>query len=57
MLLFEPEFLNKFISIAVDELEKTFEVLTAGLGHDVPISADSSKRISTVTRKTTLIIA
>jgi hypothetical protein len=57
MLLFEPEFLNKFISIAVDELEKTFQVLAAGLGHEVPISADSSKRISTVTRKTTLIIA
>jgi hypothetical protein len=57
MLLFEPEFLNKFISIAVDELEKTFEVLSAGLGHEVPISSDSSQRISTVTRKTTLLIA
>ena len=57
MLLFEPEFLNKFITIAVDELEKTFAVLSAELGHEVPISADSSKRISTVTRKTTLIIA
>ena len=57
MLRFEPEYLNKFISIAVDELEKTFQVLAAGLGHEVPISADSSKRISTVTRKTTLIIA
>ncbi len=57
MLLFEPEYLNKFILIAVDELESVYEVLRKALGHEIPISADSSKRISTVTRKATLIIA
>ena len=57
MLLFEPEYLNRFIFVAVNELEDAFAVLTTGLGHDIPISSDSSKRISTVTRKTTLIIA
>ena len=57
MLLFEPEYLNRFILVAVNELEDAFAVLTTGLGHDIPISSDSSKRISTVTRKTTLIIA
>lgn len=56
MLLFSPEYLNKFITIAVDELETTYAVLRDGLGHEIPISADSSKRISAVTGKTTLII-
>lgn len=56
MLLFEPEYLNRFITIAVAELEDAFAVLSTGLGHEIPISTDSSKRISTVTKKTTLIV-
>jgi len=56
MLLFEPEYLNRFVSIAVDELEDTFAVLSTGLDHEIPISADSVKRISVITKKTTLLV-
>lgn len=56
MLLFEPEYLNRFISIAVNELEDTFAILSTGLDHEVPISADSVKRFSIITKKTTLLI-
>lgn len=56
MLLFEPEYLNRFISIAVNELEDTFATLSTGLDHEVPISADSVKRFSIITKKTTLLI-
>lgn len=56
MLLFEPEYLNRFVSIAVGELEDTFAVLSAGLDHEIPISADSVKRISIITKKTTLLV-
>jgi len=56
MLLFEPEYLNRFVSIAVDELEDTFAVLSTSLDHEIPISADSVKRISVITKKTTLLI-
>jgi len=56
MLLFEPEYLNRFISIAVGELEDTFAVLSTGLNHEIPISTESVKRYSTVTKKTTLIV-
>ena len=57
MLLFEPEYLNRFITIAVSELEDAFSVLTTGLDHEVPISADSVKRYSIVTKKTTLLVS
>ena len=56
MLLFEPEYLNRFILIAVNELEDTFAILSTGLDHEVPISADSVKRFSIITKKTTLLI-
>jgi hypothetical protein len=56
MLLFEPEYLNRFVSIAVDELEDTFAVLSTSLDHEIPISADSVKRISLITKKTTLLV-
>ncbi len=56
MLLFEPKYLNRFIFVAVNELEDAFAVLMTGLGHDIPISLDSSKRISKITKKTTLIV-
>lgn len=56
MLLFEPEYLNRFITIAVGELEDTFAVLSTGLDHDIPISAESVKRYSAVTKKTTLLV-
>jgi hypothetical protein len=56
MLLFEPEYLNRFVSIAVDELEDTFAVLSTSLDHEIPISADSFKRISVITKKTTLLV-
>jgi len=56
MLLFEPEYLNRFVSIAVDELEDVFAVLSTSLGHEIPISADSVKRISVITKKTTLLV-
>jgi hypothetical protein len=56
MLLFEPEYLNRFVSIAVDELEGVFAVLSTSLGHEIPISADSVKRISLITKKTTLLV-
>jgi hypothetical protein len=56
MLLFEPEYLNRFVSIAVDELEDTFAVLSTSLDHEIPISADSVKRISVITKKTTLLV-
>ena len=56
MLLFEPEYLNRFIPIAVGELEDAFAVLSTGLDHEIPISTESVKRYSTVTKKTTLIV-
>jgi hypothetical protein len=56
MLLFEPEYLNRFITIAVSELEDAFAVLSTGLNHEIPISAESVKRFSIVTKKTTLIV-
>lgn len=56
MLRFEPEYLNRFISTAVSELEDTFLVLSDGLGHDIPMSSESVKRFSIVTTKTTLLI-
>ena len=56
MLLFEPEYLNRFLSIAVNELEVTFAVLSTGLDHEIPISADSVKRFSIITKKTTLLV-
>jgi len=56
MLLFEPEYLNRFVSIAVNELEDTFAVLSTSLDHEIPISADSVKRISLITKKTTLLV-
>ena len=56
MLLFEPEYLNRFITIAVGELEDAFAVLSTGLNHDIPISTESVKRFSLVTKKTTLIV-
>ena len=56
MLLFEPEYLNRFVALAVGELEDTFAVLSTGLDHEIPISADSVKRISIITKKTTLLV-
>lgn len=56
MLLFEPEYLNRFITIAVGELEDAFAVLRTGLDHEIPISAESVKRYSTVTKKTSLLV-
>ena len=56
MLLFEPEYLNRFITIAVDELEDVFAVLSTGLNHEIPLSTESVKRFSIVTKKTTLIV-
>lgn len=56
MLIFEPEYLDRFVSIAANELEDTFEVLSTSLDHEVPLSTDSVKRISIVTNKTTLLI-
>lgn len=56
MLLFEPEYLNRFIAIAVSELEDAFAVLSTGLNHEIPISTESVKRFSIVTKKTTLIV-
>jgi hypothetical protein len=56
MLIFEPEYLNRFVSIAANELEDTFAVLSTSLDHEVPLSTDSVKRISIVTKKTTLLV-
>ena len=56
MLLFEPEYLNRFITIAVGELEDAFAVLSTGLYHEIPLSTESVKRFSIVTKKTTLIV-
>jgi hypothetical protein len=56
MLLFEPEYLNRFVALAVGELEDTFAVLSTGLDHEIPISADSVKRFSIITKKTTLLV-
>ena len=56
MLLFEPEYLNRFITIAVGELEDAFAVLSTGLNHEIPLSTESVKRFSIVTKKTTLIV-
>ncbi len=56
MLLFEPKYLNRFIAIAVSELEDAFSVLSTGLGHEIPISTESIKRYSFVTGKTTLLV-
>jgi hypothetical protein len=48
--------LNRFVSIAANELEDTFAVLSTSLDHEVPLSTDSVKRISIVTKKTTLLV-
>jgi len=56
MLLFEPEYLNRFIAITVSELEDTFTILSTGLNHEIPISAESVKRFSLVTKKTTVLV-
>lgn len=56
MLLFEPEYLNRFIQISVERLDNAIKELRKVLNLEIPLSAASIQRISAITNKTDFLI-
>ena len=57
MLLFEPEYLNRFVDISVAYIGSMFVELMELMGHETPISAQTIQRFSPILNQIDLLIS